>query len=194
MTFREVVRAVQHAAGVHKASIGARNGYSNAVFLRLSNIIFERPTAIRAPKFLGFLQSSFHALIPFTLLAAFSTPEVIHLHIVFNYRCWWTPSVVVRSYLRWILGTSAVSRNVLRRGTPIPPRIETPYRSSPLMSAPAAFSVTYPVNEPIAKSERLAILQMPPTDPTRRMHLWLGVRATPFSLVVLLASLCGTPR
>lgn len=55
MPSREVFRAVQHTASVHKASMGARNGYSNAVVLRLPNRIIERPTAIRAPNFLGLL-------------------------------------------------------------------------------------------------------------------------------------------
>ena len=52
MSSREVFRAVQHAAGVHKASMGARNGYSSAVFPRLPTGVIERPTAVRAPKFL----------------------------------------------------------------------------------------------------------------------------------------------
>ena len=35
---------------------------------------------------------------------------------------------------------------------------------------------------------------MPVIDPTRRLRLWLGGRATTFSLEVLFASLCGSPR
>lgn len=50
------------------------------------------------------------------------------------------------------------------------------------------------MDEPSAKSEPLVILQVSTTDPTRRLHLWLGDRATPFTLVILLVSLCGTPR
>ena len=34
MPSREVFRAVQHAACVHKSSMGARNGYSGVVFVR----------------------------------------------------------------------------------------------------------------------------------------------------------------
>ena len=43
----------------------------------------------------------------------------------------------------WILGTIAVSRNVLRRDTPVPSRIATPNRSSPRPSAPAALSTAH---------------------------------------------------
>ena len=67
MSSREVFRAIQHAAGVHKASMGARNGYPSVIFPRLPTRVVERPTAVRAPKFLGLLQSPFNILTTFTL-------------------------------------------------------------------------------------------------------------------------------
>ena len=67
MSSREVFRVVQHAAGVRKASMGARNGYLSVVFRRLPTSVIERPTAVRAPKFLGLLQSPFNVLTTFTL-------------------------------------------------------------------------------------------------------------------------------
>ena len=63
---REVFRAAQQAAGMYKASVGPRNGYSSVVFLRLPTRIIARPTAIRASKFLGFFQSLPHVVITFT--------------------------------------------------------------------------------------------------------------------------------
>ena len=67
MSSREVFCTFQHAAGVHKASMGARNGYPSVVFVRLLTRVIERPTAVRAPKFLGLLQSPFNVLTPSTL-------------------------------------------------------------------------------------------------------------------------------
>ena len=50
MPSREIFRAVEQIAGVHKASMGIRNGYSSVIFLRRP-IIIERPAAVlRAPK------------------------------------------------------------------------------------------------------------------------------------------------
>ena len=102
----------------------------------------------------------------------------------------------MRLYLRWILGALAVSQNVLRGGTPVPPRISTPIRSFSLSSAPDALSMarTLPMDEPAAESEPLVILQVLAKDLTRRLHLLLGDRAMPFFVVVLFVSLCGTPR
>ena len=67
MSSREVFRAVQHAAGGHKASMGARNGYLSVVFPRLPTRVIERPTAVCALKFLGLLHSPFNISTTFTL-------------------------------------------------------------------------------------------------------------------------------
>lgn len=67
MPSSEVFRAVQHAAGVHRAPMGTRSGYSSVVSLQLPNRIIERPTISCAPVVLGFLQSLFHVLIIFAL-------------------------------------------------------------------------------------------------------------------------------
>ena len=68
----EVLRAVQHAAFVHKASMGARNGYSGAVFLRLPTRVIEGSTAIRTHEFMR-LRSPFKVLINFS-----STRGLLH--------------------------------------------------------------------------------------------------------------------
>ena len=86
----------------------------------------------------------------------------------------------------WILGTIAVSRNVLRRGTPVPSRIATPNRSSPLSSAPSANSVANLLWTSQPPKEPLIILQVPATNPTRRSHMLLGDRAPRFSVVLVL--------
>ena len=78
---------------------------------------------------------------------------------------------------------------------PVPPRIGVPNRSpAPVICARCAFYAASPVSEPATKIEPLDILQVPATDPTRRFHLFLEGRAKLFSVVVLVVSLCGTPR
>ena len=53
MSSREVSRVVQHAAGVHKASMDARNGYSSVVFPRLPHQSYReanRSTCTKIPR------------------------------------------------------------------------------------------------------------------------------------------------